>query len=79
MSWIVSMFLATVVCGLAFGVGRLTRHAAKPGTPAADRGMLVMSAAIGVFVLWTVVVAAYRLLHRSSVPAMPGATTPAAA
>jgi regulator of protease activity HflC (stomatin/prohibitin superfamily) len=49
------MFLATIVCGLAFGVGRLTRHTAKPGTPAADRGMLVMSAAVGVFVLWTVV------------------------
>jgi len=32
-----------------------------------------------VFVLWTVVVAAYRLLHRSSVPAMPRAATPAAA
>ncbi len=54
MSWIVGMFLAAIVCGLAFVIGRLTRRAAKPGTPAADRGLLVMSVAIGLFLVWTV-------------------------
>src|SRR5512140_1359881 len=54
MSWIVGMFLAVMVCGVAFGIGRLTRHAAKPGTPAADRGMLVMVVATTLFVVWVV-------------------------
>jgi len=54
MSWIVSMFLAVIVCGLAFGIGRLTRHGAKPGAPAADRGMLIMVISVGVFLVWTI-------------------------
>jgi len=54
MSWIVSMFLAAIICGLAFGIGRLTRHGAKAGTPAADRGMLIMVISAGVFLVWTV-------------------------
>jgi len=46
--------MAAIVCGLAFGIGRLTRHGAKAGTPAADRGLLVMVAAAALFVVWTV-------------------------
>ncbi len=52
MSWIVSMFIAAVVCGAVFAVGRITRGSAKPESPAADRGLLVMIAAGVLLVLW---------------------------
>lgn len=52
MSWIVSMFIAAIVCGAVFAVGRITRGSAKPESPAADRGLLVMIAAGVLFILW---------------------------
>ncbi len=52
MSWIVSMFIVAVVCGAVFAVGRITRGSARPDSPTADRGLLVMIAAGVLFVLW---------------------------
>ncbi|MCE7929014.1 MAG: prohibitin family protein [Dehalococcoidia bacterium] len=52
MAWIVSMVIAVIVCGGVFAVGALTRGSAKPGTPSALRGLVVMAAAGVLFLLW---------------------------
>lgn len=52
MSWIVSMFIAVIICGAVFVVGRLVRGGAKPESPTADRGLIVMIAAAVLFTLW---------------------------
>ncbi len=48
------MFFAVVVCGGVFFFGRLTRRESTAGSPGAFRGMVIMGAATGLFVLWVV-------------------------
>lgn len=52
MVWVVSVFLAVILCGGALLVGRAARAAAKPGTPERMRGGIVIGAAVAVFVAW---------------------------
>jgi len=52
MVWITSIVLATVLCGGAFLIGRAIRREAQPRTPEADRGLIVMSGAIVLWLLW---------------------------
>lgn len=60
MPWVVSVFLAVLVCGTVFVVGRAARGAAAPGSPERVRGGLVMGGAIVVFVAWVGVHTALR-------------------
>ena len=52
MPWIISLFVAVVVCGVIFFVGRVTRNESGAGTPGALRGLLLMVGAGALFVLW---------------------------
>lgn len=52
MVWIGSVIIATIVCGAAFLVGRAIRAESQPKSPEADRGLLIMSGAVLVFILW---------------------------
>ncbi len=52
MVWFVSVAVAIVLCGVAFLFGRAMRSEAEPGSPEADRGLIVIVLAIIVFVLW---------------------------
>lgn len=52
MVWIVSVAVATVLCGVAFVFGRAMRSEAEPGSPEADRGLIVIVLAVLVFVVW---------------------------
>lgn len=52
MVWVVSVFLAVILCGGALLVGRAARAAAEPGTPERMRGGIVIGAAVAVFVAW---------------------------
>lgn len=52
MVWVVSVFLAVILCGGALLAGRAARAAAKPGTPERMRGGIVIGAAVAVFVAW---------------------------
>ncbi len=53
MFWIFSMVLAVAVCGGVLLLGRQIRREGEPGSPDADRGLLVMIVAVVVFLLWT--------------------------
>jgi regulator of protease activity HflC (stomatin/prohibitin superfamily) len=48
------MFVAVLVCGAVFFVGRTTRQESAPGSAGAMRGMLIQVAAGILFVLWAV-------------------------
>jgi regulator of protease activity HflC (stomatin/prohibitin superfamily) len=50
--WIGSVIIATIVCGAAFLVGRAIRAESQPKSPEADRGLLIMGAAVLVWVMW---------------------------
>jgi regulator of protease activity HflC (stomatin/prohibitin superfamily) len=50
--WIGSVVIATIICGAAFLVGRAIRAESQPKTPEADRGLLIMGAAVLVWVVW---------------------------
>lgn len=63
MFWIVSMILAVVVCGIAVLIGRAVRAEAEPGTPEADRGLLIVAAAGVVFFLWAGLHTAYASIR----------------
>ena len=52
MTWVVSMFLALVICGAVFFVGRAARSGASPGSEERFRGGIAMIAASVLFVLW---------------------------
>jgi len=52
MTWVVSVLIAAVVCGIAFVVGRSARNGALAGSPGRFRGTMVMLAAAVLFVLW---------------------------
>lgn len=52
MPWFISVAFAVIICGVAFLIGRAMRREAEPGSPEADRGLIVTVAAIIVFVLW---------------------------
>ena len=52
MPWIISLFVAVVVCSVIVFVGRVTRHESGAGTPGALRGLLLMIGAGALFVLW---------------------------
>ena len=52
MVWFVSVAIAIVLCGVAFLFGRAMRSEAEPGSPEADRGLIVIVLAIIVFVIW---------------------------
>jgi regulator of protease activity HflC (stomatin/prohibitin superfamily) len=52
MVWVVSVILATVICGAAALIGRLARSGAQPGSTERMRGTIIMVAAAGVFALW---------------------------
>lgn len=52
MVWFVSVAVAIVLCGVAFLFGRAMRSEAEPGSPEADRGLIVIVLAIIVFVIW---------------------------
>ncbi|MCL6644959.1 MAG: DUF1501 domain-containing protein, partial [Dehalococcoidia bacterium] len=60
MPWVVSAFLAVILCGAVFVVGRAARGAAAPGTPERIRGGIIMGAAAAVFVAWVGVHTALR-------------------
>ncbi len=60
MPWVVSVFLAVLICGVALAVGRTARNAAQPGTPERVRGALIMAVAGVVFVAWVGVHTALR-------------------
>lgn len=52
MVWFVSIAVAIVLCGVAFLFGRAMRSEAEPGSPEADRGLIVIVLSIIVFVIW---------------------------
>jgi regulator of protease activity HflC (stomatin/prohibitin superfamily) len=52
MFWIFSMVLAVAVCGGVIVLGRQIRREGEPGSPEADRGLLVMIVGVIVFALW---------------------------
>ncbi len=52
MFWFISVAFAIIICGVVFLIGRAMRREAEPGSPEADRGMIVAVAAVIVFVLW---------------------------
>lgn len=52
MIWVGSVIIATIICGAAFLVGRAIRAESQPKSPEADRGMLIMGAAVLVWVIW---------------------------
>jgi regulator of protease activity HflC (stomatin/prohibitin superfamily) len=52
MSWFFSMVLALVICGGIVMLGRQMRREARPDTPEADRGLLVMVVGVVVFFVW---------------------------
>ena len=52
MVWFVSIAVAIVLCGVAFLFGRAMRSEAEPGSPEADRGLIVIVLAVIVFVIW---------------------------
>ena len=52
MVWFVSVAIAIVLCGVAFLFGRAMRSEAEPGSPEADRGLIVIVLATIVFVIW---------------------------
>ena len=52
MVWFVSVTIAVVLCGVAFLFGRAMRSEAEPGSPEADRGLIVIVLSIIVFVIW---------------------------
>ena len=52
MVWFVSVAIAIVLCGVAFLFGRAMRSEAEPGSPEADRGLIVIVLAVIVFVIW---------------------------
>lgn len=52
MTWVVSVLIAAVVCGIAFVVGRSARNSALAGSPGRFRGTMVMVASAVLFVLW---------------------------
>lgn len=52
MTWFISVALAAVFCGIALAIGRAMRREAEPGSPEADRGLIVIVLATVVFVLW---------------------------
>jgi len=60
MLWVVSVFLAVIVCGGALLIGRAARAAAQPGTPERMRGGIVMGAAVALFVAWVGIHTALR-------------------
>ncbi|HMS58702.1 MAG TPA: hypothetical protein PKA49_07585 [Tepidiformaceae bacterium] len=55
MPWIVSMFIAAIVCSAIFFVGRTISRATRDGDPAGSRGTIIRVAAVGLFVVWVVV------------------------
>lgn len=52
MVWFVSVAVAIVLCGVAFLFGRAMRSEAEPGSPEADRGLIVIVLSVIVFVIW---------------------------
>ena len=52
MTWIISLFVAVVVSGVIFVVGRVTRNESATGTPGALRGLLLMVGAGALFLVW---------------------------
>ena len=52
MVWFVSVAIAIILCGVAFLFGRAMRSEAEPGSPEADRGLIIVALAIIVFVVW---------------------------
>ncbi len=52
MIWFGSIIFATVIAAFAFFVGRALKNESEPGSPDAARGMLIMGAAVVVWVLW---------------------------
>ena len=55
MPWIASVFIAFLVCGAAFTVGRTISRGVRDGDPAGFRGTLISRAAIGLLVLWVLI------------------------
>ena len=52
MVWFVSIAIAIILCGVAFLFGRAMRSEAEPGSPEADRGLIIIILSIIVFVVW---------------------------
>ena len=52
MVWFVSVAIAIVLCGVAFLFGRAMRSEGEPGSPEADRGLIIIVLATIVFVIW---------------------------
>lgn len=52
MIWIVSMFLAAVICGAIILVGMAARSGAQPGSPERVRGSILMGAGVALFLVW---------------------------
>ncbi len=52
MVWFVSVAIAVVLCGVAFLFGRAMRSEGEPGSPEADRGLIIIVLATIVFVIW---------------------------
>jgi regulator of protease activity HflC (stomatin/prohibitin superfamily) len=52
MAWVVSLFLAVLICGAVFLVGRAARAGAAAGSPERFRGAVAMVAAGVLFVVW---------------------------
>ena len=55
MPWILSLFVAVIVCGGLFVVGRVTRSESDKGSPGALRGQLIMIGAGALFAVWIVI------------------------
>jgi regulator of protease activity HflC (stomatin/prohibitin superfamily) len=52
MSWVVSIILAFVICGVVFLVGRAAHGPANPGSPERFRAMIIMMGAGALLVVW---------------------------
>jgi prohibitin 2 len=52
MAWVVSLILASIICGVAAAVGRAARSGAQPGSTERMRGTIIMVAAGGLFAVW---------------------------
>jgi regulator of protease activity HflC (stomatin/prohibitin superfamily) len=52
MVWVISVILASLICGAIFFIGRAARSAATPGSPERFRASIVMVAAGVVFAVW---------------------------
>jgi regulator of protease activity HflC (stomatin/prohibitin superfamily) len=60
MPWVISVFVAVIVCVGVFMVGRAAYRAAAPGSPERLRGLMAMGAAVAIFAVWVGVHSALR-------------------